>query len=162
MSFCSITKTYHIAELDWFRGLLDALDQLHLLEDARFTHRGARGKHAAELNATIQHWTERHTSDEVVRELLEKRSVPCARVRRSDEVLHDPRLHESGAVINLRHPRFGDIGTVGTGMPIRFSKFKAQFDQPAAELGSANEDVYGELLDLSKTEIDELFKAGVI
>lgn len=160
------TKDGHVAiaavHNDWFRGLLDALDQLHLLDDARFAHRGARVRHAGELNAVIQRWTERHTSDEVVRELLEKRSVPCARVRRPDEVLHDPRLHESGAVMNLRHPRFGDIGAVGMGMPIQFSKFKAQFDQPATELGSANEDVYGGLLDLSQSEIEALFKAGVI
>ena len=119
-------------------------------------------KHAAELNAIIAQWTQERTSDEIVHELLEKRSVPCSRVRRPDEVLNDPLLHESGAVMNLEHPTLGPIGAIGMGLPIQFSKSKAQFDQPACELGSANEQVYGGLLDLSKREIDELRTAGII
>jgi crotonobetainyl-CoA:carnitine CoA-transferase CaiB-like acyl-CoA transferase len=147
---------------DWLRGLLDALGQPHLIDDPRFSSRGPRLKHAAELNAIIEAWTRQHTAEEIVHELLEKRSVPCARVRRPDEVLHDPSLHESGAVMKLEHPTLGPIGAIGMGLPIQFSKSKAQFDQPAAELGSANEQVYGGLLDLSKREIDELRAAGII
>lgn len=147
---------------DWMRGLLDAVGQPQLMDDPRFSSRGPRVKHAAELNAIIAQWTQERTSDEIVHELLEKRSVPCSRVRRPDEVLNDPLLHESGAVMNLEHPTLGPIGAIGMGLPIQFSKSKAQFDQPACELGSANEQVYGGLLDLSKREIDELRTAGII
>ena len=78
------------------------------------------------------------------------------------EVLNDPHLHESGAVTRLTHPGGGDIDAVGMGLPIRFSKTPAQFDQPAMALGAANEDVYGRLLGLSAQELDELHRAGVI
>jgi crotonobetainyl-CoA:carnitine CoA-transferase CaiB-like acyl-CoA transferase len=64
--------------------------------------------------------------------------------------------------MNLVHPRLGDIGAVGMGLPIQFSKSKAQFDQPATELGAANEEVYGNLLKLSPHEIAELRRARVI
>ncbi|WP_168788512.1 CaiB/BaiF CoA transferase family protein [Paraburkholderia aromaticivorans] len=147
---------------DWLRGLLDALDQPHLMDDPRFSSRGPRLKHAAELNAIIEAWTRQRTSDDVVHELLEKRSVPSARVRRPDEVLNDPFLHESGAVMNLEHPTLGPIGAIGMGLPIQFSKSTAQFDQPATELGSANEQIYGDLLAFSKRDIDELRAVGII
>jgi crotonobetainyl-CoA:carnitine CoA-transferase CaiB-like acyl-CoA transferase len=147
---------------DWLRGLLDALGEPHLIDDPRFSSRGPRLKHAGELNAIIEAWTRQHRSDDIVCELLEKRAVPCARVRGPDEVLHDPRLHESGAVMKLTHPTLGPIDAVGMGLPIQFSKSTAQFDQPATELGAANEQIYGELLDLSKREIEELRAAGII
>ena len=37
-----------------------------------------------------------------------------------------------------------------------------QFDEPATQLGAANEQIYGERLKLSKSEIAELRGAGVI
>ena len=83
-------------------------------------------------------------------------------MRSPNEVLHDPRLHDSGAVMNLVHPRFGDVGAVGMGLPIQFSKSKAQFDQPATDLGAANEEVFGGLLGLSEQQLDELRRAGVV
>lgn len=119
-------------------------------------------RHAAALNAIIEEWTSRLSSDEVLRELFEKRGVPSARVRNPLEMLRDPRLHESGAIMHLQAPELGAIDAVGMGLPIQFSKTKAQFDQPAMPLGAANEQVYGELLNLSKDEIAELRAAGVI
>ena len=147
---------------DWMKGLLDALGRPELMTDPRFSSRGPRMKNAAMLNGIIEEWTRQLSSDEIVRELLEKRGVPAARVRNPIEVLHDPLLHESGAVMNLEHSQFGSVGAVGMGLPINFSKSKSQFDQPATELGAANEQIYGEMLRLSKEEIDELKTAGII
>ena len=147
---------------DWMQALLEAVGQPQLMADPRFSSRGPRMRHAGELNAVIEEWTSRLSSDEVVRELLEKRGVPSARVRDPLEVLRDSHLHESGAVVDLQHPDLGTIEAVGMGLPIRFSKTKAQFDQPATQLGAANEQVYGELLNLSQGEIAELRAAGVI
>jgi crotonobetainyl-CoA:carnitine CoA-transferase CaiB-like acyl-CoA transferase len=147
---------------EWMKGLLDALEQPRLIDDPRFATRGPRQKHAGEFNAIIERWTRGLTSDEIVHELLDKRSVPAARVRGPQEVLHDPQLHRNGAVMELEHPCLGRIGAVGMGLPIRFSKSHAQFDQPASELGAANEQVYGELLKLSKQEIEALRAKGVI
>ena len=78
------------------------------------------------------------------------------------EVLHDPHLRETGAVVELEHPMLGKIGAFGTGLPIQFSSSEAKFDQPAQELGAANEEVYGKLLKISKDEMDALHAKGVI
>ena len=160
------TKDGHVAiaafSPEWMKGLLEAHGQPHLIDDPRFSSRGPRMQNAGELNAIIEEWTRKLTSEDVVNELLKKRGVPCARVRTPLEVLDDPNLHESGAVMHLEHPQYGRVGAVGMGLPIQFSKSKTQFDQPATQLGAANEQVYGELLKLSKKEIDELRAAGVI
>lgn len=147
---------------EWMRGLVDAMGQPQLMDDPRFSSRGPRVKNAAQLNALIEEWTRCHTSEEVVRELLEKRKVPAARVRTPAEVLNDPYLRESGAVVDLEHAAWGKVGALGMGLPIQFSKSTASFDQPATELGAANEQVYGGLLKLSRDEQAALRAAGVI
>src|SRR5262249_40069721 len=113
---------------EWLKGLLDALGHPHLLHDPRFSSRGPRMKNAAAMNAMVEAWTSQHPPDQVVHELLQKRGVPCARVRTPLEVLGDSNLHRSGAIVDLHHPRIGDVGAVGMGLPIQFSNCDAQFD----------------------------------
>lgn len=119
-------------------------------------------RNAAALNEVIAGWTKQRSSAEVVRELLDNRGVPCAPVRKPNEVLHDQRLHDSGALMNLAHPEFGPVDAVGMGLPIRFSATPSQFDQPAMELGGANEEIYGRLLKLSPKEIQALRETGIV
>jgi crotonobetainyl-CoA:carnitine CoA-transferase CaiB-like acyl-CoA transferase len=147
---------------EWMKSLVDAMGQPHLMDDPRFANRAVRMQNAKAFNAMLEEWTRGHSSEHVVRELLEKRGVPSARVRTPDEVLHDPHLRETGAVVELEHPMLGKIGAFGTGLPIQFSSSEAKFDQPAQELGAANEEVYGKLLKISKDEMDALHAKGVI
>ena len=147
---------------EWMKGLLDAIGRPELLEDPRFASRGPRVKHAGALNEIIEAWSRTQTTDELVHELLEKRGVPAAPVRTPKEVLHDPHMHERGAVMRLQHAKMGSLQAFGMGNPIQFSKAQAQFDEPTQELGAANEQVYGGLLKLSASEIDELRRSGVI
>jgi crotonobetainyl-CoA:carnitine CoA-transferase CaiB-like acyl-CoA transferase len=160
------SKDGHVAIVaftpEWMKGLLDAMGQPQLMEDPRFSSRGPRVKNATQLNALIEEWTRRHTSEEVVCELLQKRNVPAARVRTPTEMLNDPHLRESGAVVELEHATLGKIGALGAGLPIQFSRSTAQLDEPATELGAANEQVYGELLKLTREEVGALRAAGVI
>ena len=133
-----------------------------LLDDPRFSSRGPRMKNANALNELIEAWTRKLPTEDVVRELFEKRAVPAVRVRTPMEVLHDPVLHERGAVMDLKHPSVGKLRAVGMGNPIRFSKAHAQFDVPAQDIGEANQDILGGLLKMSDREMDELRAAGVI
>ena len=147
---------------EWFRSLMEALGQPALADDPRFSTRGPRMQHAAMLNALIEDWTQRHTTEEVLAELHHKRKVPSARVRSPMEVLQDPALHASGAVMRLANPQGGTLDAVGMGLPIHFSACHAQFDEPAMPLGGANAEVYGTLLGLSAEAIAELEAGGVI
>ena len=147
---------------EWLHGLLEAIGELSLLDDPRFSSRGPRMKHAAAMNAIIEAWTRELNTDEIVRELLEKRGVPCARVRKPDEVLNDPNLLARGAVVKLTHPDLAGVEPVGMGLPIHFSLTPSQFDRPAQALGGANDQVFGELLGLGAEEIARLKTDGVI
>jgi crotonobetainyl-CoA:carnitine CoA-transferase CaiB-like acyl-CoA transferase len=148
---------------EWFRGLSEAIGHPQLPDDPRYCNRGVRMKHAGEINALIAEWTRRHSSEEVVRELLERRAIPTAPVRTPQQVLHDPVLHERGAIMKLAHPRLGaDAQAVGMGLPIQFSRTPSQFDEPAPELGSANDEVYRKLLCIGDAELERLRSDGVI
>ena len=147
---------------EWMKPLLEAIGRPELLDDPRFSSRGPRMRNAAALNGFIEAWTSSRTTEDVRRELFEKRAVPVVRVRKPKEVLNDPALHGRGAVTMLEHPLMGPVRAVGMGNPIRFSKAHAQFDVPAQALGQANMEILGGLLKMSDRELDELRAAGII
>lgn len=149
---------------EWFNALTDALGQPELAQDPRFAALGPRTKNAADINAIIQSWLRQRTNAEVIRELQERRGIPCAEVRTPQQVLSDTYLQERGAVVPLEHAGLTASSTsaMGMGLPIQFSQTPVQFDQPAQALGESNYDVYCNLLNLSETELQQLHEQGVI
>ncbi|WP_322045141.1 CaiB/BaiF CoA-transferase family protein [Paraburkholderia sp. J67] len=147
---------------EWFRNLMEAVGRPDMATDERYATRGPRMNHAAEINAIIEAWTRERSTEEVVRELQEKRGVPAAAVRSPLDVLKDPVLQARGAVVKLEHPGLADVDAMGMGLPIKFSKTPAQFDQPAQELGESNDEIYRSLLKLPEQRLQQLRDEGVI
>jgi crotonobetainyl-CoA:carnitine CoA-transferase CaiB-like acyl-CoA transferase len=147
---------------DWFRNLMEAVGKPEMASDPRYATRGPRMKHAAEINVFIEAWTRQRSTEEVIRELQEKRGIPAAPVRSPIDVLKDPLLQERGAVVKLAHPGLADADAMGMGLPIRFSKTPVQFDQPAQELGASNDEIYRSLLKLPDDRLQQLRDEGVI
>ncbi|MBN3822153.1 CoA transferase [Burkholderia sp. Ac-20384] len=147
---------------DWFQNLMEAVGRPEMATDPRYATRGPRMKHATEINAIIEAWTRRHTTEEVIDELQIKRGVPAAPVRSPLDVLKDPVLQERGAVVRLEHPGLADVNAMGMGLPIKLSGTPVQFDQPAQALGAANDEIYRELLKLPEERLQQLRDAGVI
>ena len=149
---------------DWFKNLTEAIGRPELAQDPRFAVLGPRTRNSAEINAVIQDWLGQRTCAEAIRELAEKRGVPCAEVRTPEQVLADRHLQERGAVVPLEHPGLAASGTVamGMGLPIQFSESPVCFDQPAQALGEANDDIYRGLLKLTEAELAQLREQGVI
>jgi crotonobetainyl-CoA:carnitine CoA-transferase CaiB-like acyl-CoA transferase len=146
---------------EWMRGLFETMGRADILEDSRFATRGPRMQHADELNGMIEAWTRARSSEEVVAALV-ARQVPCGPVRTALDVLKDPKLRESGAVVELEHPRYGKVGATGMGLPIRFSDAHAAFDRPADDLGASTDAVLRDLLGLGEEEIAVLRTSGAI
>ncbi|VWB34104.1 CaiB/BaiF CoA transferase family protein [Burkholderia lata] len=147
---------------DWFQNLMEAVGRPEMATDPRYATRGPRMKHATEINAIIEEWTRRHSTDEVIAELQVKRGVPAAPVRSPLDVLKDPVLQERGAVVRLEHPGLDGVNAMGMGLPIKLSGTPVQFDQPAQALGAANDEIYRELLKLPEERLQQLRDAGVI
>jgi crotonobetainyl-CoA:carnitine CoA-transferase CaiB-like acyl-CoA transferase len=147
---------------NWFPWLLDAIGQPELIKDPRFSSRADRTRYAKEINDIVEAWTRTLTTAEVIQKMQVEHRVPAVPVRNPMEVLADPELRKSGAVVELSHPVYGDVGATGAGLPIQFSKTPSQFDQPATELGASNQEVFGDILGLSEDEISRLQGEGVI
>jgi crotonobetainyl-CoA:carnitine CoA-transferase CaiB-like acyl-CoA transferase len=97
---------------------------------------------------------------EAVVELLAKTGVPVAPVLDLDQVKANEHAAAREMFVNVDHPTLGEVTLPG--FPIKFSETKGDITMPAPLLGQHNEEVYSELLGLSKEKIDELRKGGVV
>jgi Predicted acyl-CoA transferases/carnitine dehydratase len=62
-------------------------------------------------------------------------------------------------IVTLEHPTMGEVKTMG--VPIKVSGHEPEY-KAAPTMGSDNSEVYGELLGLSETELEELAAQKII
>jgi crotonobetainyl-CoA:carnitine CoA-transferase CaiB-like acyl-CoA transferase len=107
----------------------------------------------------IDGWVAERTVEEVV-ELLVDAGVPVARVNDLDQVLTNEQALAREMIVKVNHPVLGE--TTLPGFPIKFSETKGELTEPAPILGQHNEEVYTRLLGLTRAEIANLRREGVI
>ena len=144
---------------DEWQGFKRALDNPPWAEDKRFATLNGRLENKARLDRLVEEWTKKHTAEEAMA-LLQKQGVAAGVVQSAGDLAQDPQLNERGFFIELDHPELGK--TISDATPIRLSDTPARYSRPAPLLGQDNENVYGELLGLSETELGRLKKQGVI
>jgi crotonobetainyl-CoA:carnitine CoA-transferase CaiB-like acyl-CoA transferase len=143
-------------------GLFRAMGHPELATDPRFATRDTRVEHAAALDRRIGEWTRQRLIEDLVAQ-LQTHGVPAAEVRGPSEAVRDPRVLARNECVLLEHPVHGKTAEVyGMGVPIRFSAARAEFDRPAPAPGEHNQQVYGDLLGYSTSQIEELRALGVI
>jgi crotonobetainyl-CoA:carnitine CoA-transferase CaiB-like acyl-CoA transferase len=81
-------------------------------------------------------------------------------VQNASDLANDPQLKQQGFFIELDHPELGK--TVSDAVPIRLSDTPARYARAAPVQGQDNDYVYGQLLGLSRDELTELKKQGII
>lgn len=144
------------------RSLLRAIGRGDLIDDARFATRDARVQHATELHALIEEWTARHPTTRVVAE-LDICGVPSAPVRSPSEAVRDPAVLARSDTTPLTHPVYGASDTlIGSGLPLRLSKSRAEYATHVPALGEDNHSVYRGLLGYSAERICSLERDSVI
>ena len=143
-----------------FRALCTAIGRPELGSDERYrTHRN-RAARREEINARVGEWVRGRACDEVLAALgPEGADLPCARVERPEELVHDPQLLSRGMVERHPHPTLGEV--VFHGNPLRFADAEARSLALAPALGEHNAEVYAEL-GLAEAELERLDRAGVI
>ncbi len=155
VSICAPTEAFA-------HSLFHAIGRPELTTDPRFAKRDDRVVNVAELDAIVEGFTRSRTNAEVV-VALEERGVPAAEVRDPDAAVRDPRVVSRGETVPLAHPKYGMVEDVyGMGMPIKFSRAQAGFDQPPPGLGEHNQAVYCDLLGYSEQRLRELKAQQVI
>lgn len=143
----------------WQR-LAEAMGRPELGTDERYATHLARGQNQLELDELINAWTKTLTVEEVDA-LMIAYSIPAGRVYRAPEMLADPHFKAREAIIEVETERFGKLKMQGAFPKLSATPSGVRSPAPSV-VGQHNEEVYGQLLGMSGTEIAELKAAGAI
>lgn len=142
-----------------FKRFLKLVGREDLFADARFTDDMARYEHRDVLEPLAAEWVARRTVGQAVAELTAAR-MPSGPVYTSAGVLSDPHVKEQQMFAELYFPGAGQITVPGA--HIKMSREAQRPDLKSPWVGSANKEVYRELLDYTDDMLLELQRQGVI
>ena len=143
-----------------FARLASAMGRAELAEDPRYATHIARGKHQTELDNMIAEWTKTMTVDQL-EALMEENSVPAGRIYRAADMLADPHFKAREAITSIDHPVHGKVHMQNC-FPILSDTPSSVRKAAPIVPGEDNEAVYSEILNLSKPQIEQLAKEGII
>jgi len=112
-----------------------------------------------ELDKIVQEWVGTRTVAEAY-EVMKKAGIPSALVRTVDQAMEDPQTLAREMLVEAEHPTLGKIKVVGS--PLKLSETPGKVTRPGCPPGCDNREVYGALLGLTDTEMEELRRENVI
>jgi crotonobetainyl-CoA:carnitine CoA-transferase CaiB-like acyl-CoA transferase len=136
--------------------IIGADDDVSLSKFARSTD---RLRHADELDALVAEWIARHDHDDVIA-VLEANRVPVAPVHDVPGLLADPHMAARGDFVTVTDPTIGPITMVSPSPVLSDTPGTIRWAGPA--IGAHNAEVYGELLGLDATALDDLRNRGLL
>jgi formyl-CoA transferase len=143
-----------------FRRLCGAIGQPDLADDPRFATHIARGEHQEEIEGIIAEWAAARTAAEIDR-VMNDAGVICGPIYTIADIFEDPQYRAREMLVKHDDPEFGEY--LGPGIVPKFSDTPCEVRWSATwDEGSHNRDVYGGLLGLSDTDLDELKEEGVL
>lgn len=140
----------------WFHGA-ELFEEPRLL-DQKYRHIGDRMSRRDEVNALIQPWLERNEKKEIYR-VGQERGLAFGYLAGAYDILNSPQHEARSYFVEIDHPAVGKHKYCGA--PFRPSE-TPWHSARAPLLGEHNQEIYGELLGYSHTEIRRLNKEGVI
>jgi crotonobetainyl-CoA:carnitine CoA-transferase CaiB-like acyl-CoA transferase len=141
-----------------FRRFAHVLQQPELADDDRWGRASARIAAIDEVNATVQEWVGAREHDEVLR-LCDEGSVPASLLYSVADIFDDPQYQARGNIRTMPS-RAGDVAVPNV-IP-RLSETPGDIEWLGTALGSHNDDVFGELLGCTGSDLAALRAAGVI
>jgi len=130
-----------------------------LAEDKRFADSYSRWSNQEELDREIEKWTINYTPYEVT-EKLQECGVAAFPTLSNRGLVEDPHLNARGFFEEWDHPEIGKRKY--DGILWKMSRTPGRIHRRAPLLGEHNDYVFGELLGLSKEEIERLVEEKVI
>jgi formyl-CoA transferase len=141
-----------------WRDFATAIGREDWLADPRLKDAKSRWEHRDELNGVIRAWTSARTKHEVM-SALGKAGVPCGAILDTGEVLDDPHLNARGQIHTIEHKTRGRVRLPGC--PVHLSASPAPTSPPPLA-GEHTAEVLGELLGLSKDDVEKLRAQGAV
>ena len=143
---------------EMFQALCKIIGRPEITEDPRFKDRRERAKYIEDLTQIIEAWTSQRGKREVM-QLMGEAGVPCGAILDSVELLNDPHMKERGMIVTVDHPVRGKFTMPGC--PIKLEDSPAEV-KAAPLLGAHNGEVYGDMLGLSASDLDQLKQEGIV
>lgn len=146
-------------EDEWSRFCV-AIGNPEWCHDEQFADRYRRFQHRQELDRLVGEWTVHRTPQEVM-EILQAANIPAGPSHNAKELVEDPNFQEQGFYVPIEMPDGGEV--LMAGLPWRMHPNPAGYKyEKVPQLGGDNGYVFGDLLGLSKNEIETLIEQGVI
>jgi len=142
----------------WHR-LAEVMGQPALIDDPRFVSNEARTEHLDDIHAVVRRWVEARDVEEVTG-LLDTAEVPVARLFTAKDIYDDQHFRAREAVVTVRDPVIGEVSMQGV-IP-RLSATPGTIRSTGPRLGQGNQEVLGDLLGLSREELQALVDAGAV
>ncbi len=149
------------ANLDaMFIRLCEAMDQPKLADDPRYVTHLERGKNAAELDGLIAEWTKTLTAAELTKRLNDN-GVVVSPIYTIEDIANDEHFKARGMIHRMNDPVFGNIAVPG--ITPKLSETSCEISWLGSpEPGSHNQEVYGDMLGLATSELEDLKNDGII
>lgn len=142
-----------------FRRLATLMGRADWLADPDLAHDQGRGRRQAELDEAVGAWTAQYDLG-ALNDLLAERGVPAGPAYDIAGVAGDPQFRTRGAIVEVDDPDVGPLAQPGV-VPV-MSRTPGRIAWAGARQGQHNDEVYGELLGLSRGELERLRSRGVI
>jgi len=138
-----------------FRRLMKhVLKKPELLEDPRLDNIMKRFNHVEFLDEIIEEWSNSLYRDEAIKQ-LEAVRIPCGKTLTVEEVHSHPNLKERGMLCdNFDFTRWGVKKATIPNRLINFSDSKGSVETIGPEFGANNEDIYCDLLEYTKEDLN--------
>lgn len=146
----------------WAR-LCTCIGRPEMIADPRFAGPGARGSHPetkALVVEAIENWLQSFSTVEEPLALLEKASVPAARVLTIEQLVHDPQFRMRNMLVEVDDPIFGKVELPAC--PMVFSETSVFNNEAPPTLGQHTEEVLRERLGMDAASIAMLRDENVI
>jgi crotonobetainyl-CoA:carnitine CoA-transferase CaiB-like acyl-CoA transferase len=143
-----------------FKRFCEAMGIEHLLADARFATNAARVSNRALVTETLTPVMQAHPTAWWV-EKLESLKIGGGPINRLSQVFADPQVQARGMVVTMPHPKSAD-GIEVVANPVKLSATPPDYRLPPPLLGEHTEQVLGELLGMSTSEVAALREQGVV
>ncbi len=144
---------------DHWRALVAAMGAADWVQDERFSTRSGRREHKGDLDAYLEEWTSQRTPRQAMWELQMAR-VPAFEVPNNEDLYYDLHLRDRGFLTRGSFPGFEDAEYREALVALSESPGRVRKGAPVE--GADNYEIFGDLLGLSKEEVDRLVEEKVI
>jgi len=148
-----------VADNQEWQALCGAMGRPELVEDERFAGPEARWQNQEELDRLITEWTAARDHYELMHE-LQKVGVAATPSLSNKALFQDPHMKERGFYVQVEHPVLKKDWVLAP--PWRLSRTPASIRRHAPLLGEHTDQVFQQLLGMTREEIEKLKEEQVV